>query len=483
VDCFTELNNERMRPTMRVKYTLKRLHDVTRALSLRRRFDRHDTWSREQLERHQREKLSSLVSYAVQHSSFYKKLYAHIDTKREVNLHDLPPISKATLMDNFDSLVTDPRLKLSELQAHIGQLTRDDPYYLGEYRVLATSGSTGLKGVFVSNRKEWRTTIAEYLRCAAFIGMKPRLPNRWKVAQIAAGSPVHVSYRASVSSDVGQFKVKRIDATTGMANIVTALNAFQPDIVSGYPSMASLLAVEQMEGRLLIHPRTIGTGGEMLTEDMKRKMREAWGITPHDIYGLTEAGAYLGSECSFHRGMHVFEDLVIAEVVDERNRAVPDGVSGARLLITNLFNFTQPLIRYEVSDMISMAAEPCPCGRPFRTIAVMEGRSDDMIYLQGIAGGEFAVHPLNFHGPLEAFDEIKEYQFVQEWKGIDVFIVLRQGVSADQMADRVKKKLKEKLESLGARCPELRIRPVERMERDPQTMGKLKHVQSNSKPR
>lgn len=465
---------------MRLQNTLKRLHDVARAVSLQRRLDQHDKWSREQLEQYQRSRLSSLVSYAVQRSPFYKKLYAAIDITREVNLRDLPVIKKAVMMDNFDSFVTDPRLKLSELQAHIGQLTSNDTYYLGEYRVLTTSGSTGLKGVFVSNRKEWSVSIAEHLRCGAIMGVKPRL-HRWKMASVFAGSPMHTSYRVSVSSDVGLVKVKRLEATTSIQGLVHDLNAFQPGCLGGYPSMVSLLAVEQIEGRLHIQPQKIGTGGELLTEDMKLKMKEAWGITPYNIYGLTEAGELCGSDCSFHRGIHMFEDLFIVEVVDEENRAVPDGVSGAKLLLTNLFNYTQPLIRYEISDMIGLSLEPCPCGRPFRTVASMEGRNDDIIYLPSMTGGEVAVHPLNFHTPLQAFEGITEYQIIQQQDWIDVFIVLRQGASGNQVANSLKKKLREKIESLGAQCPELRIRPVLRIERNTQKMGKYKLVQSNTK--
>jgi putative adenylate-forming enzyme len=461
-------------------YTLKRLSYVVRALSLRRRLDRRDRWSRERLERHQRAQLSALVSHSVKRSPFYKKLYSHIDINKHIALQDLPVINKALMMENFDSFVTDPRLKLPELQAHISQMTRSDELYLGEYRVLATSGSTGLKGVFVFNGKEWNTAIAVYMRCGAMMGVKPRFP-RWKMASVAAGSPMHVSYRVSVSTDVGLVKVKRLESTMGIKDLVSALNTFQPEGLTGYPSMASLLAVEQIEGRLRIHPRVIGTTGELLTGDMERKIREAWGTIPYNIYGMTEAGVLCGSECSYHRGIHLFEDLFIMEVVDEDNRAVPDGVCGAKLLITNLFNFTQPLIRYEISDMVSMAAGPCPCGRPFRRIAGMEGRSDDMVCLKSVSGAEIAIHPLNFHSPLQAFEEITEYQVIQEQDGIDVFIVLRQGASVDDVVGRVKEKLRENIDSLCARCPELRIRPVQRIERDPQKMGKHKIVKSNIK--
>src|SRR5512147_3179154 len=104
---------------MSMSYTVKRLYDVAFAVSYQKRIERHDRWSREQLERHQRSRLSSLVSHAVWHSPFYKKLYGPIDGGKEVAVRDLPVVNKAIMMEHFDEFITDPRLKLSDLQSHI----------------------------------------------------------------------------------------------------------------------------------------------------------------------------------------------------------------------------------------------------------------------------------------------------------------------------------------------------------------------------
>ena len=464
---------------MGLGYSLNKIQDAARAMFIQKKLDSRK-WSRQELMQYQQQRLSSLVRHAVRYSPFYRELYRNVKAENSMKLDDLPVINKATMMENFDAFVTDPRLKLQGLLAHIGQIGQNDAFYLDEYRVLTTSGSSGLKGVFVSNRKEWRTASAVYYRCGAIMGMKARLP-RSKMAFVAAGSPIHVSYRVSTSNDVGFLNIKRLEATTPVEDLVTALNAFQPECLCGYPSVMALLALDQWEGRMHIHPRVISTNGELLTGDMIQKIHEAWGIVPYNFYGLTESGLILGSDCSFHRGIHVFEDLFIVEVVDEKNRPVPDGATGDKFLITNLFNFTQPLIRYEISDMINMASAPCPCGSPFRQITVMEGRSDDFVYLQSVRGYDIAVHPLNFRSPLIAFPEIKEYQIIQEIDGIDVFVVLKQGVSSDQVVEAVKNKLIEKINSLNALCPDIRIKVVPRLNRDNRKMGKLRLVKSNVK--
>lgn len=463
---------------MRLGYNVRRFQDVVRSLSIKKNLSAHDQWTRQKLSEFQHQQLSSLVMHAIRHSPFYGELYSHIDTSKGVVLNDLPIINKATMMENFDRIVTDPRLKLADLQAHIRQLTRDE-YYLREYRVFTTSGSSGLKGVFVSNRSEWSTALAGFFRCAAFMGLSPRFPNRWRVASIGGDSPIHVTYRMAVSTDIGINKTLRLQATFSIEDLVRSLDAFQPDVLVAYSSIAALIALEQLEGRLNIHPRVVSTTAEVRTEDMERKIREAWGVIPFNNYGMTEAGILFGADCSFHHGVHVFEDLFIVEVIDENNRAVPDGSPGYKLLFTNLFNYTQPLIRYEISDMITMSTETCPCGRPLRLIAKIEGRSDDIIYLKDLRGRDIPVHPIHFYSIIGVFREIKQYQVVHEEDGLHIGIVLREKTSEEKITSMLKEKLRGNLESLGASCPDIHVQFVERMERDSRLMGKLKLVKSN----
>lgn len=463
---------------MRIGYTLKKLQDVARAFFIHKRLNSHDEWTRRELLEYQQKRLSSLVAHAVRNSPFYGELYGNIRADKGLVLDELPVIDKSAMMDNFDRFVTDPRLKLSELQAYINRLSRDE-HYMGEYRVISTSGSSGMKGIFVANRKEWSTALAGFMRCGAFMGLGPRIPRRRKMTTIGADSPMHVTYRMSVSSDIGIMRTQRLASTSSIRDLVEALNAFQPEYLGAYPSIAALLAEEQLEGRLNIHPQVVSTLAEVRTEEMERKIREVWGVMPFNNYGMTEAGIVLGTDCTFHKGIHVFEDLFIVEVVDDRNNAVPDGSPGHKLLITNLFNFTQPLIRYEVSDMLTMSREPCPCGRPFRLIAALEGRSDDIIHLLDAAGRDVPVHPIHFHSTLGPLQEIRQYKVVHGEDGVRISAVLRQGASGEEAADKIKELLRERIESLGARCPDILVQFVDGIERDPRKMGKLKLVRSS----
>jgi phenylacetate-coenzyme A ligase PaaK-like adenylate-forming protein len=121
------------------------------------------------------------------------------------------------------------------------------------------------------------------------------------------------------------------------------------------------------------------------------------------VYAATETGG-LAAECAHHTGLHLFEDLVIAEPVDDDYVPVPAGVAGARLLVTVLSSRTLPLIRFELTDRVRLSAASCPCRLPFRLLDGVEGRTDDMLTLPAALGGTVAVHPVVFHQVLDILD-------------------------------------------------------------------------------
>jgi phenylacetate-coenzyme A ligase PaaK-like adenylate-forming protein len=158
-----------------------------------------------------------------------------------------------------------------------------------------------------------------------------------------------------------------------------------------------------MAGRLRIAPRAVNSSSEVLTAEARAMATRAWLVPPFNVYAATETGG-IAAECGQHRGMHVFEDLVIPEVVDDDYRPVPPGQPGDRLLVTVLFSRTIPLIRYEMTDRVRLATRPCPCGLPFRLVDAIEGRTDDVLVLPATAGGTVRIHPVVFHQALDLLD-------------------------------------------------------------------------------
>jgi putative adenylate-forming enzyme len=433
-----------------------------------------DTWTRQELEDYQLGELKALVRHAKTNSPFYHEHLDGVDPDQLSSVEQLPTIDKRTMMENFDRFVTDPNLKLVEIQSHLERLHRDE-YFCGEYRVLSSSGSSGYAGVFVYDRREWSTIVASTMRSGRYSGITPRLPNRPKWAAVAAHSPRHATARVSQSADFGLYKLMRRTVLDPMQQIVAALNDFQPDCMTTYPSVGSLLAIEQLEGRLSINPRAIMVTSEICTEDMAQNIEAAWGVKPCNWYAMCEA-MNIGTSCPDAEGIHLFEDMAIVEVVDENNERVPDGTPGKKLLVTNLYNHTQPLIRYEVSDMLTISPEPCPCGRPFRVITQLEGRSDEILRFDALASGIVNIHPHHFRNLLGAFQQLKQYQVVQEDDGIHLRLVLRGEEERDTFGAEVRQKMRSMLESHGAVCPPLFLEFVGAIERNPEQMGKLKLI-------
>lgn len=457
-----------------VMRTVKRALDMGHALRTAAKLARHDSWSSDQLADHQQKLFVRLFRHAVAKSPFYRDLYGNLQIVEDIRLTDLPVVDKRAIMNNFDQVVTDPRLRHADITDHLRSLSGDD-YYLDEYRVLATSGTSGLRGIFVYNRDEWRVVMANTLRWNRYIGLEPRFPIRLRIATIGADSPIHVSRRIPASGNVGLFKMLHLEATREIGDMVAVLNRYRPDVLLPYPSVAGLLAHQQIEGRLNIRPRIISTHSEVLTSDTAARIQNAWGVRPYNHYGLTEE-PHIGTDCGLHCGVHAFEDLCIIEVVDQSNQPVPIGTVGRKYLLTNLYNYTQPLIRYEVSDMISKSVHPCRCGRPFPLIAAIEGRSEDIFFVRSREGPEIAISPMLLTLCIESCEHVHEYQVRHDENSIHLKIVSDRDVDTRMLKVELTNRLRDTLEKQLAVPPPVEIEFVDKLSREQERMGKVKIV-------
>ena len=327
------------------------------------------------------------------------------------------------MMEHFDELVTDTRLRRDALLEWVEGLDHDE-LYLDRYRVMTTSGSSGHKGLFVFDRPEWQTIIAQFLRYGAMAGVRPRLPRRLRVAAIVGASPTHMSRQISASISVGIHRVLPLSLTQPVKHVVEELNRFQPQFMATYPSMATRLAEEQVAGRLRLALAGMSTSSELRTPEMTERIVEAFGVRPFDHYATTEG--LWGCECEHHLGIHLFEDFTLVENVDDDGLPAPAGEPGTRLLVTGLHNLVQPIIRLEVSDAVTLDPEPCPCGRTLIRTRAIEGRTDDVMYFPARRGGEVMVHPLQF-GILTRDREVREFQVIQEGESVCILVVDRPG--------------------------------------------------------
>ncbi|HET7768715.1 MAG TPA: phenylacetate--CoA ligase family protein [Chloroflexota bacterium] len=384
---------------------------LSRVLWRLRALRARDRWTHDALRRHQQQALRALRDHAYAGSRFYRQLHRGLE---DAPLECLPTVTKAQLMERFDDASTDPALTLAGVEAHAAVMAERNAadLYLGRYRVNATSGSTGRRGLFVFDRAEWAWVIASFARPQEWAGARVSLGHRRKTVTVASTTPWHMSSQVADTVRSPFVDSQRISAATPLAEIGSRLNEAQPEVLIAYASMMRLLADEALSGRLRIAPAQVFTSSEPLTEESRRRIEQAWGKVLFDQYATTECGS-LAMECERHTGLHLAEDLTLVEVVDGDNRPVAPGGFGEKVLITALFSRTLPLIRYEISDSVRLAARPCSCGRPFALLDAVQGRLEDILELPGADGGTVRVHPHVFHRIMDTVP-VTAWQVAQE---------------------------------------------------------------------
>jgi phenylacetate-CoA ligase len=203
---------------------------------------------------------------------------------------------------------------------------------------------------------------------------------------------------------------------------------------------------------------------ETLTNDVRELARQTWWAPVLDNYGTTEAGV-IGAECRWALGLHVIEDLIILEVVDENYQPVPRGVTGHKVLVTSLFNRALPLIRYEFSDIVAAEEGACPCGRSHLRLTSIKGRQEDVLYLPSRMGGKVAVNAYVLGEALRQVRDIREYQFVPQGAKLRIHVVLGETMHAEKAMEAAQRALGPTLDEVGAALDALTIESVNHIER------------------
>lgn len=394
----------------------------------RARLRTHDGWSRDEVLAYQARRLVDLRELASARSPFYRQLHRGLG---DAPLDALPIVTKATLMERFDDLVTDRDVHLAEVERYLTTASATDRFR-GRYRVAATGGTTGRRGVFLADPHEWTQVLASYGRAYEWAGVAAGLTSRIRMAVISSTNPTHQSSIVGATVASRFVPTLRLDATTPLDEIVAALNAFRPDSLVGYASVLRILAEEQSAGRLRVSPRAVMSASEVLTTDTRERIRVAFGVPATNVYAATET-AGIASECRLGH-LHRYEDLVVTELVDDNDQPVPDGEFGARILVTVLFSRTQPLIRYELSDRVA-SAPGLPGDLPFALLAGIEGREEEILTLGGVS-----VHPNVFHSALERLP-VTGWQVIDEGGRLRVLLAGAATIDADATAAAVRRAL------------------------------------------
>ena len=356
----------------------------------------------------QHERLNALVDHVRRNSPYFARLYAGL--RDEVEVTQLPVTEKPTLLAHYDDWVTDRRLHVQQVLDYVNRdPIKDNSLLLGEYTALRTSGSTGNPLPMV--RDDYHNKIHGQLIAQRLLG---GVGDVLDISKHRRASIIHLSNGASSYGALLRIKAAHpecadnllgVSVLDSVESIVAQLNDFQPETMAGYPSMLAQLAVEQLQGRLHLSLKHIATSAEMLTEENFYLLKRAFGCTVANNYCMTEGGEVAMTRDCPH--LHINDDWIIVEPVDSERRPMTSSDDWSNgVLITDLSNYVQPIIRYYVSDVVRVT--PSTCDRSSLPILSIRGRVLDMCT---VGGKTFSVTGLVTEA--EVWPELVRYQFVQ----------------------------------------------------------------------
>ena len=341
---------------MDILIALRKLHELRSNARL----------SRSDFEAHKLRKFRTLVAHAYQHSPFYRQL---IDDRRidiaNCSVSDFPVLTKTILMQNFDQLVTDRKITKQAVAEFLTRSTDPNDLFLNRYHVLHTSGSSGEVGYFLFSSQDWTRSMAQSMRRRSSAPRPARRRRgRIRVAFYGAigGHFAGVSMASGATRGIARFAVNLglYEVNDPLPKVVARLNEFQPEMISGYTTALKILAQKQREGSLHIAPAGIGTGGEAMTAADQQELSDAFKCPVYGSYACTEH--LLMGACIDGKTITLYDDDLIYEFYDDHS------------VVTNLFNFTLPLIRYRMSDIL----RPLPHSDqpPYLQIESLVGRAE-----------------------------------------------------------------------------------------------------------
>jgi phenylacetate-CoA ligase len=380
----------------------------------------------------QLKKLRSILAHAGRTVPYYEEIFSSMQFNPEKaclprELSRLPILTKSILRERSKELVA----------------KNSDPRSL---MLNASGGSTGRPVEFYQDRHYWETAHAS----------RSMFMSWWGIAQ---GEPTASiwgadrdipdwNWRERLHHKLCQIRICNSFSLseTRMEQFCRDLNKWQPRFVNGYATALEVFSRFLLEHpNFRIRPRAVESSAETLTDAQREVIEKAFAAPVYNFYGSREVNN-LAAECSAHRGLHTNMLSRYIEVVDDEGQPLPAGLPG-RILVTDLSNSVMPLIRYENEDIGSWSDVACSCGRPFRLLEKVWGRSSDMITTPSgkLIHGEYFTH-LFYHVP-----EVSVFQIVQE--SIDcvrVSIVLRQGVEYFS-SEKIRQKIDEAL-GQGVEC-------------------------------
>ena len=405
----------------------------------------------QKLKLYQERKLKKIVKHAYQNVLFYRKLFDSAGIKPE-DINCLDDLSKIPITTKKD-IQNASQFELIAKDVHIDKCL-----------VKNTSGSTGQPLKIFLSPVERDFQILLNLRILMENGLKisDRLayiinPNRFPKSKYWF-------------QNTGILRRDYLSVFDYPHKHVEILKELKPDILYGYPSNLSLLALYLREqGVTGIEPKTVFSVAEALEPNAKSIIDSVFNVDTCDILGTVELGD-IAWQCEFRDGYHISSDAVIVEFL-KYGKPVKNGEEG-RIVCTSLYSYTMPFIRYLVDDICVPSGRRCACGRNFPLMESIKGRANDFIVLcdgQIVASCFLVIIMQTFH-------DVAQYRVVQE----DRNRIIVQIVKGNDFNKQTPVKIQEEIRKVTQNKIKVVIKILEELPRDKN--GKIRTVESKLIP-
>lgn len=363
-------------------------------------------------------RLRRIVNHARAHSRLLSDLYCGIP-RDSWTLTDLPTTTKHELMAHFNDWITDLTLTQERVEHFVA-----DPANVGQPLgpaafVCTSSGTTGVPGLFVHDSQAADIYWINPLVRGFGFWFGPRTFVRFmqhggREAQVI-GTGAHFggaawSVAAQRRSEVTRKAIALFPAQQPVAETVAQMNRFDPAVIAGYSTSIEQLAAEQRAGRLRVQPTLVVTSGEAMGAHAEQYISESFGCMVRQSYAASET-LFMAHSCA-HGWLHLSNDWYILEPIEADGSPTTLGQQSHSVLVTNLANRLQPIIRYDLGDSVLMRPDPCPCDSPLPAFAVA-GRSGGLLTFRDDSGREVTVSPMVLGAALELVPDAVRAQVVQ----------------------------------------------------------------------
>lgn len=322
-------------------------------------------FARDKIQNFQQERLESLLAHAREHVPYYR------DRKELVGSG---PRSTWGLLSGFPLLTKD----LVRSNAHMRLFAEN--FDSGSVQAIRTSGSTGEPFVTYADAYQLGFRFATTLRAHRWTG--------WDF-----GEPQVRLWHQRIGMSQGQARKERLDAKLlnrsfvpafefderALEDLVAHLNARRPVLIDGYAESLNFLATYLDLGvQLSFQPKAVMSSAQTLTPQTRENIERALGTIVFDKYGAREFSG-IAYQCGQDNRFHVMDESYIVEVLVDGRPAEPGEVG--EVVITDLNNYTFPLIRYRIGDLAMQSEQhPCGCGRSLSSLGRIEGRTQALVF-------------------------------------------------------------------------------------------------------